>query len=242
MTTLHMVSLPIDLKSFRRWAAQRNLAADEGAALHHLLGETFGKSAFQPFRLMVAPRSASATIYAYTQSDRSTLVQTAHELAMPDALTVCDPDRIAMKEMPETWVEGRRLAFDVRVRPVRRLLKPAGGFSKGAEVDAYWLDGIRGQSEGEASNPSANSGREAAYLTWLIKRIGEAAKISSARIVRLEQSVALRNQRTKNGPDVTFHGELEIKRPELFAACLSKGVGRHVAYGYGMMLLRPSRR
>jgi CRISPR system Cascade subunit CasE len=41
---------------------------------------------------------------------------------------------------------------------------------------------------------------------------------------------------------VTFHGELVIKNPELFAERLAKGVGRHAAYGYGMLLLRPSRR
>ena len=241
MTALHMVSLPIELKTFRRWSAQRNLAADEGAALHHLLGEMFGKSALQPFRLMVAPGSASATIYAYTQTGRDDLVRTARESAMPDALEVCNPARIAAKEMPSTWAKDRRLAFDVRMRPVRRLHKPAGNFSKrGAEVDVYWLDEIRNPSENAESD--VGGGREAAYLRWLSERIGEAAEIKEARISRLAESPALRNGQTHKGPDVTFHGELVIKNPELFAERLAKGVGRHAAYGYGMLLLRPSRR
>jgi hypothetical protein len=36
--------------------------------------------------------------------------------------------------MPMAWKEGRRLAFDIRVRPVRRLLKASGAFAKGSFV------------------------------------------------------------------------------------------------------------
>jgi CRISPR system Cascade subunit CasE len=42
------------------------------------------------------------------------------------------------------------------------------------------------------------------------------------------------------GPEATFHGTLEITDPVRFADLLARGVGRHRAYGYGMLLLRAS--
>jgi CRISPR system Cascade subunit CasE len=41
--------------------------------------------------------------------------------------------------------------------------------------------------------------------------------------------------------DVTFEGELQVADAAAFAALLARGVGRHRAFGFGMLLLRPSR-
>ncbi len=240
MTALHLISLPLDLRSFRRWTAHRNLIVDEGAALHHLLGESFGKAALQPFRLMVAPGAANATLYAYTEMDQASLVQTAQETGTPDALAICDPTRLAAKAMPETWTKGRRLAFDLRARPVRRLIKPAGVFPKGAEVDAFLLEALRRHPDGP--QPDDKIDRETVYGRWLAERLGDAAKVVQARLVSLERNAASRNGKKREGPDVTFHGELVIRDGDAFAARLAKGVGRHTAYGYGMLLLRPGGR
>ena len=240
MTALYLISLPLNLRSFRRWAAQRNLGRDEGVALHHLLGETFGKSVLQPFRLMVAPGAANATLYAYTAMDHASLTQTALETGMPDALAVCDPSRLAVKAMPESWTEGRRLAFDLRVRPVKRLLEPVGVFPKGAEVDAFLIEAIRRYPSGPPSEDRID--REFVYRQWLDERLGKAATVIQVSLARIERDVALRGGRELQGPDVTFHGELIIGNRDVFLEKLAKGVGRHAAYGYGMLLLRPSKR
>jgi hypothetical protein len=42
------------------------------------------------------------------------------------------------------------------------------------------------------------------------------------------------------GPDAILRGEFVVKDPASFAAVLTNGVGRHRAYGYGMLLLRPA--
>jgi CRISPR system Cascade subunit CasE len=47
---------------------------------------------------------------------------------------------------------------------------------------------------------------------------------------------------TINRPEATFHGTFEIQDPTQFAAMLARGVGRHRAYGYGMVLLRAPNR
>ena len=238
MNRLHLISLPLELRPFRQWAGARKFGTDEGRALHHLLGETFGKGALQPFRLMVAPGARTGTLYAYTLSDQDSLQQTARETGLPDALDVCNPDRLSIKTMPERWTEGRRLAFDLRAWPVRRLLKPAGKFAKGAEVDAFLLEVLR-----LPDDPPAQDGidRETVYRNWLAKRLAGAAMLKQVRSARLERSVVQRGNKSLEGPDVTFNGELVITDAAAFAKTLAAGVGRHTAYGYGMLLLRPAR-
>jgi CRISPR system Cascade subunit CasE len=239
MSDLYLVSLPVDMQSLYRWSAHRNLAADEGRALHHLLSELFGKGVLQPFRLMVAPGARAGTIYAYSQKDALSLQQTAQESGVPDAAQVCDPARVAAKAMPQGWKEGRRLAFDVRVRPVRRLLRAAGSFAKGAEIDAFLVDAFRSNPAGRPELGGADRGT--AYLHWLKERLGSAADVKSARLVHFERSIVHRGNSQQEGPDATFHGELVVTDGMKFAERLAKGVGRHTAYGYGMLLLRPAR-
>jgi CRISPR system Cascade subunit CasE len=40
------------------------------------------------------------------------------------------------------------------------------------------------------------------------------------------------------GPDATFTGLLAVGNPEAFAGLLARGIGRHRAFGFGMLLLR----
>ncbi len=60
-------------------------------------------------------------------------------------------------------------------------------------------------------------------------------------MVDFERRNVLRGGRAHEGPDVTWHGELTVLDGDKFAARLAAGVGRHSAYGYGMLLLRPAR-
>ena len=62
------------------WVAG-GFGADEGRALHHLLSETFGKSALQPFRLLVTPGATQGSLYADARTDGTSLRQVADALA-----------------------------------------------------------------------------------------------------------------------------------------------------------------
>jgi len=239
MTEFHLLSLPINLGPLRKWAALRGFGADEGCALHHLLSETFGKGVLQPFRLMVSPGAASGTLYAYMRPNEAALKQVVAETALPDALTVCDVAALAAKAMPQTWKVGRRVAFDLRVRPLKRLIKPVGVFPKGAEVDAFLVKSLRASPQ--VPPQGGRLDRAVVYLGWLRERLGEAAKLDQAQMVRYEQRTVLRGGRSQQGPDVVWHGELTVLDSEKFTARLIGGVGRHTAYGYGMLLLRPVR-
>jgi len=219
MSALHMVSLPLALEPFRHWMATRGLAADEGRALHHLLSESFGKGVLQPFRLMVGKDARQATLYAYTQADEATLCQTAAETGTPDALALVALPDLRTKPMPAAWKEGRRFAFDVRVRPVRRLLKPleapprsmgdaaAKPFRKGAEVDAFLVAALRDAAKDEPGVSDAPPGepmtRESVYRAWLTERLAGAARLDGASLVRMQRTRIARTK-TAEGPDAVF--------------------------------------
>lgn len=243
MSTLHMISLPVDLRELRRLAALRDFGADEGRALHHFLCEAFGKSVVQPFRLMPGRNGARvATLYGYTGRSEEDLRRTIAETALPESRKVFDVGHLAVKSMPETWSTGRRLAFDVRIRPVRRLKEPVGKFTrKGAEVDAWLVEALRRFTEGPPDDAAGKVRRDEVYVRWLAERLEGAARIETARMTGIEQRHVMRKDRSPRGPDVTFQGELSVTDGAAFAEKLRRGVGRHTAYGYGMLLLRPAR-
>lgn len=259
MTLLHMLNLPVDLDELRRWSVACGLEMEEGRALHHLLCETFGKGAAQPFRLMPGRGGARvANLYSYTSLSESELRRTAHETGLPESSRIFDLAGLAMKTMPETWTPGRRLAFDIRIRPVRRLKSELQGWSReaarakpasraqpmkaGAEIDAFVVARLRAHPEGwpESEGPT----REQVYRDWLGERMagGATLDMKRTRLVSHERSIALRGGTRIEGPDATLHGELTIEDPALFAGLLARGAGRHTAYGYGMLLLRPAPR
>jgi CRISPR associated protein. len=267
MSVLRLVSLPVDLREFRRLAALRDHASDEGLALHHLLSESFGKRSLQPFRLMVAPGGRAATLYAYTSLTEEGLRENL-DCAAPEHLKALETGHLAIRDMPDVWREGRRLGFDVRVRPVRRLMRPLEGWSreehrrgvrgerprgpiaKGSEVDAFLVARLRRFPDGlpDAETNAEGLSREAVYLAWLAEQFEGAATLDPAR-TRLAAHGRRRVARPDHqpdgvvvmsgGPDVVFHGELTITDGEAFSRLLARGVGRHAAYGYGMLLLRP---
>ncbi|WP_083761830.1 type I-E CRISPR-associated protein Cas6/Cse3/CasE [Alkalilimnicola ehrlichii MLHE-1] len=41
-------------------------------------------------------------------------------------------------------------------------------------------------------------------------------------------------------PDALVTGRLTVRDPDTFATLVARGVGRHRAFGFGMLLLRPA--
>lgn len=248
--TLRLIRLPIRLGELAHWAADRGLmhagGFDEGRALHHLLGETFGPAALQPFRLLAAPGGRGANLYAYATMEPDLLRETAQAIALPDALPALRLDGLETKAMPTAWRSGQRLGFDILTRPVVRLAKPIPAHADamgrpqperkaGAETDAFLAHVLRG---GAVDSPSdAVATREAVYLRWFADRLGPAARLTEGRMTRFQRRRAARTN-VSEGPEATLQGTLEIADPERFAEILARGLGRHRAYGYGMLLLR----
>jgi len=238
--TLHLIEMPLSMRALNRWAAHRSIGRgqfDEGLTLHHLLGEAFGPAVLQPFRLLLAPRARSGTLYAYSAASADQLRTTAAPFIGPSETEVVSLDAVRSVERPETtWQKGMRLGFDLKSRPVVRLASPIIGkdaqFPKGAEVDAFLAETLR---------KDCARRREDVYLDWLAARLAPAADLERD-VSRLHQFRRVRGQRggrRVEGPEAVIHGTLRVHDPREFAELLSRGVGRHRSYGYGMLLLRP---
>jgi len=254
---VYLIHVPVDMRAFNRWAGQRGLirrgSFDPDYALHILLSAMFGQRALQPFRLFWSERRRSASLYAYTDADQEALQEVAAVAAPPDCIAPLNPAALRSKPMPSTFADGRRLGFDLRVRPVRRLRRDlhdtqAGAVMKqGREVDSFRLavlqrfpDGWR--ERGDAARQNGMS-RESTYAAWLSERLAGAANLEECRLSSFNRSRAVRGDgHGPEGPDATLHGTLCVQDPTSFSRRLREGVGRHRAYGYGMMLLRPPNR
>ena len=240
--SLHMVQASIDLWAFHHWAGTRRLmhgrVFDDGYALHRLLAESIGDLAPQPFRLITPrrPRSRRGVLYGYARVDAEHLRSAARQFADPWQQRAFPPDHIDTKPMPTDWVVGQRLGFDVRVRPIRR---PRDANSRrSTERDVFQLEAV------QLPSGTMSRSREAVYTEWLetqFQRHG-GAHLEDASLASFQRSRAIRRlgQRPSEGPTAVMRGTLSVTDPHDFTRLLARGIGRHRAYGYGMLLLRPA--
>lgn len=273
---LYLLRLPIRLSALARYAGDRgwtlrkrrdgreaDAGFDPGRALHHVLDETFGPSMLKPFRLMVPREKDLGSVYAYTAKPKDDLLTIVAQTAVPEfaadrILRLADLDT---KLMPETWDKGRRLAFDVRIRPVSRIRNELpnpnpklSAYEPGSEVDTFVIEAQRNHPDDRphlvngvptASGMTlAGRDRPAVYRGWLAARLDGIAELDHehTELTAFQRTRVSRGRASVEGPDATFHGELTVTDPALFQALLARGIGRHLSFGYGMLLLRPPRR
>ena len=235
---LQMVRAEVSVRDFQRWMGTRRLQ-DPDHAMHCLLTECFGDLAPKPFRL-IAPRSgATGCLYGYGQADADALRDAAAVCADPLQARILPGGSMDSKPMPTEWPTDKRLGFEVRIRPIVR--KARGSGREEAEVDAF-------QARAETFPPRGmTQTREQVYAQWLSERFDPKGRASldmgSVQLVSFQRTRAHRklHSRHTEGPDAVMRGVLTITDPGAFAATLRQGIGRHRAYGYGMLLLRPAR-
>ena len=235
--SLHMIQMVLD-RRFQQWVAERKLAPradDLGYATHSLLREAFGTLAPGPIRLI--DRGASGlTLLAYATVTADALRDQARAQCLPEVWEAGAIDRLAAKPMPASWPIGRTFAFEVRVRPTVRQDRN-GDRARTREVDAF------------PATPERPTTRERVYAAWLAHRLKESSGVTfeeaDIRLMSFHRVLAHRRGgdrvlRAVEGPDAVVAGELNVADPAAFSALIARGVGRHRAFGYGMVLLRPS--
>lgn len=240
---LHMHRLSIEARILMEHGRRLRLplrTVDNGYLVHCVLAGLFGELAPKPFS-MQQERGRNVELLGYAAAPVDDLKEHAQRFADPLLYEAVDWSQAASKPMPSTWEKGQRLGFEVRACPVRRLGRGTKYGRPGAEVDAFlaqcWKEGIE---EG------ADRGK--VYLAWLSERIEaaggatlgrtEVAGFERERLVRRRQGTE-RTAAIAERPDVTFRGELTVTEPEAFSRLLARGIGRHRAFGFGMLLLRP---
>ncbi len=237
---LQMIRAEVQLRELQRWMGSRRLD-DHDHAVHCLLVESFGDLAPKPFRL-ISPRSgALGVLYGYGRSTAAVLREQAEICADPLQARVIPVAGIDSKPMPVQRHSGRRLGFEVRVRPVVRQGRH-GSDQVGGERDAFQVETMRHPSRAMPRD------REAVYVDWLSdeldRRGGVVLDRKRTQLIsfrRVRSQYQQRGQRSE-GPDAIMRGSLTITEPEPFVSLLARGIGRHRAYGYGMLLLRPAKR
>ncbi|MDE2786638.1 MAG: type I-E CRISPR-associated protein Cas6/Cse3/CasE [Chloroflexota bacterium] len=236
---LQMIRAEINVRDFQRWMGMRRLQ-DPDHAMHCFLVESFGSElAPKPFRAIFPRGGSHGCLYGYGTADAETLREAAGLYADPLQSRIIPPHGIDSKPMPAEWTAGKRLGFEVRVRPVVRRTDKAE-CRPGREWDAFQLEAIQ-HPKGEMPRS-----REEVYTDWLRRQfqIRGGAALESATLVSFQRTRAVRRLRGgySEGPDALMRGVLEITDGTAFGKLLAGGVGRHRAYGYGMLLLRPAGR
>jgi len=241
---LYLLHTQPDPQRLVAWAARHRLLnsqGDLGYAIHALLHAAFGEQAPQPFRYLDPRRG----LLAYTRLS-------AAELALHAALADSDVAALlglgqtlhhagmSVRPFPTQWTVGHVLGFEVRVRPIIREGKT------GRERDAF-LAAIEKTNGKELD-------RNEVYVQWLRDLLvrQDGADLIEASVSQY-QLLGVTRKNQKEGPDNTRHrcvvggpeavltGRLRIRDPEGFAQLLARGVGRHRAFGFGLLLLRSAR-
>jgi CRISPR system Cascade subunit CasE len=237
--TFQLLRLQPDAKALAVWATRHGVLSpdgDYGYALHGLLSAAFGEQAPKPFRYMDNKQG----LLAYTLESLETLRLNA-SLTTPDVARALGLGELDARPFPSVWKEGQALGFEVRVRPVIRA-------KDGRERDAFLhaVDAI------PAAEGDGIAQRAMIYGDWLAKQfaIEGAAQIIQAQMEEFRLTRVLRkasageNGKRKShpvtGPDALFKGQLLVGNPDAFARLLARGVGRHRAFGFGMLLLKPA--
>ncbi len=239
---LHMIRADLDIREFHRWAGSRGLISrstfDEGFAMHCLLVESFGELAPKPFRIII-PRGRSRAygcLYGYAEADDNALRDAASTFCEPLQAKILPSSRIDSKPMPTTWRMGQRLGFEALVRPIIR--RARGSDRAGKECDAFQAEAELHQKGGMKRT------REDVYKDWIGKRLEAtgAARLEDAKLAMFQRVRTIRklHSRPSEGPHAVMRGTLTISDAEEFSRLVAHGIGRHKAYGYGMLLLRPA--
>lgn len=249
--TLHLVRLALDARALSAFAVANGASDDDGGyAVHLALRHRFGAAAPQPFRVF-ADAPAGPYLLGYA-ADAAALGDAAALPAGDPLLDGVFPAAPQLRPMPETWREGARYGFEVRVRPVVRFgarIQAERRATEAAQADDNWWARAREVDAWVAAlnRPGADPeiSRATAYADWLAARfdgIAEAERIEPRlfRRVRTRRSPHGRpGRRTVEGPEVVMAGTLAVRDPDGFARLLARGIGRHAAFGFGMLLLSP---
>jgi CRISPR system Cascade subunit CasE len=178
----------------------------------------------------------------YAGLDHLALADRARTFADPAAWGVCDIDRMASRPMPSVFETGRRLGFSTRACPVRRIARCGPMTRDRAEVDAFL-------AKSWEVGPNVPLDRSDVYCAWLRDEFAKegAAELVSVSVTNFRRGRLHRRTHGENRrghaterPDVTFEGTLVVRDTEAFARRLARGIGRHRAFGFGMVLLKPA--
>lgn len=247
---LYIVRLVLDRRAVLRIGARHRLghAVDEGALLHAGLCQLFAKSserariplytfAVDDLRAAAIPQPDALALLAYSGMDAGALAATMGP-SRSELVRQCET-----REMP-AFAAGQQLGFRTRVCPVTRTRKPGDrplainrhGRVRHREMDAFVHAALSAPEQTPVD-------REAVYARWLEAQLrrGDASALEHAKLEEFRrESMRRRGGPRLERPNAVLEGTLTVQDPKAFRTLLARGIGRHRAFGFGMLLLRPA--
>lgn len=234
MSSLHLVRMELSPPQLMAFANQQGLLRLEdeghGYVLHAWLAAMFGPHAPKPFHW----DDRRQELLGYCGQPAQALIEHAQAFAQPQDWAVLLPSSLVSKPMPAVWRDGQRMQANVRVCPVTR--------RDDGEKDVF-LRAVERLSD--AVPPRAE-----VYAEWFRRQWGEAVHFerlellghSRMRLLRRGQASTQggRVARSVERPQATFSAVLTLRDGEAFSRLLLRGIGRHRAFGFGMVLLSPA--
>jgi CRISPR system Cascade subunit CasE len=244
--SLYMIQLGVRQRYLQQWAHEGNFnARDGGYLVHAAMRASFGGAAPQPFALMPGGQLGELNVLGYSATPKEYLLEQRQALAVPVLAEAFPHGGILDKRMPDTWRAGSAFCFEVRFCPVSRLSMNKNGKRRTREKDAFLTACDRQQT----GDPPLI--RDQVYLDWLEYRLTSQGAVSllgaSMESFHLVKPVRRRQRPGKATylsthalrPDVLVRGRLKVEASQGFTELLAKGIGRHKAFGYGMLLIKP---
>lgn len=234
----YLLHMRPNLNRLLPWAQRQGLIPDRGQgdlgyAFHAALRAAFADLAPRPFSYR-----SDQGLLAYTSQVEA--IRSAVAMATPEVADILGLNAtrhspgLLTRPFPTSWKVGQFLSFDVRVRPVVRKVDK--------ELDAFLSASQR--------MPDAVLTRETVYADWLKRHFEAVADLHEIRMTEFSLSTVVRRaapqaeggrpKRQVQGPNAVFSGILQVRDSTAFAALLARGIGRHRAFGYGMILLKPA--
>ena len=242
---LHLVKVSLRVPSLMRIARKRRIRPreiDEGYLVHSLFRELWQERAPSPYLLRGSGRQIDA--WGYTKVEAQELREHARSFGDPSSVALLEIDDLYSRPMPR-FEPGRRLGFHLRACPVSRQGRKRNGESRPLERDVFL-------ARVEHAGAGVSVSREEVYRNWLLARLTPeriGARVDSVRvdsfsrerITRLTEKRAgeVRRARVLERPDVYFSGDLVVEDTRRLRNALENGVGRHKAFGFGMLLIVP---
>jgi len=232
MSTLHLIRLPLHPPRLIRFAFEHGIRQEDetlGYTLHAWLTALFGEAAPKPFRYFERRQE----VLAYAPVDAQSLLMIAEERGSLAALAALDTENAASKPMPTQWRAGQRVHLEVLTCPVSR---------KDAEEKDVYLRALDRQND-------ATPSRAEVYRQWFARQWQETVALEQVELLGMSARARLLRRARDRGnrllsierPQALFAAEAVIRDPARFAGYLSRGIGRHRAFGFGMVLLAPPR-
>ena len=242
MDTLHMIQCTLDPKAFMAFAQEQGLdpgrdELDLGYLGHAWLRAAFGDLAPRPWRLLMPRRQNRRRpnrILAYSDQPAEALADHMARFATPSVSAVCPPGAVLGKALPQEWPANRHYAFEALCCPVGRKART------GKEKDIFLI---------EADNAGKNTlDRPEVYRRWFKNRaestggiVVKDVSLEGFRLNKILRKTQDQPREARRGlrPQAVFHGVLLARDGESLLNLLRRGIGRHRAFGFGMILLRP---